>query len=513
MATTADLLNLCLDEIASGAATLDGCLASHPDQAADLRALLQVALSIPPPPPAQLDPAFRAHARVVLLETIRAERRNGASRFPVAVLRRITGFFAGVGRPSGARQLSRGFVLGVSLVILATIVAGSGAIYASQGAIPGDALYPIKTAVEQIELKLTTGDDAQAQAYVDLAGRRADEVQNAVRQGRSGSAGTAAAAYVHDVEDAGQHLSRAAAAGNDVSALTTRLTGQLERQRAGLSGAGRNAPIGAREAVDRAVGAANGGLDTGGNGEQHAATPPPVPAQTATDTATTAASPAPIATIPLSRPPTTPPRAAAAPLSNLGQALLEAEAEIRHADPGGTSRRGATAATPTSEPAGAAAAATAERGGAPADPAQRPAATRPADPQRDGGAGGQGRGDARPPGVATAEAETAGGGNGDRGSGNRADPSGQRGRAGNDPSTAAPVAATATPTPAPARQSNGGSGNAGGSAGGQQNHGPSDSNAPVTNPGQTSPGAAPVVASTTGTGSGRVDGAAAGPGR
>ncbi len=497
MATTADLLNLCLDEIASGAATLDGCLVSHPNEAVELSALLQVALSIPPPPSVQPDPAFRAHARVVLLETIRAERRTGASRFPVAALRRITGFFSGVGHPIGGRQLSRGFVLGVSLVILATIAAGSGAIYASQGSIPGDTLYPVKTAIEQIELKLTAGDSAQVQAYIDLAGRRADEVQNAVRRGRAESVRTAAAAYVRDVEDAGQRLSKSAAAGNDVSSLTTKLTGQLERQRAVLSGAGRNAPTGAREAVDRAVGAANGGLDTGENGGQHAATPSPVPAQTATDTATTVASPA-----PLSPKSVTPPRAFGQ-LGNLRQALLEAEAAIRRTDLGGTSRPDASAATPASEPAGAAAAATAERGAAALDQAQRPAATRQSDPQRDAGSNGQGRGDARSTVVATAEAESAGGGNGDRGNGNGAESSGQHGRAGNDPSAAAPVAATATPTPAPARQSNGGSGNAGGSAGGQQNHGPPDSNAPVTNPGRGSLGAAPVVASTTGAGPGR----------
>lgn len=64
----------------------------------------------------------------------------------------------------------------VSLVIV-LLLSGSGIAYASQRSLPGDALYPIKTATEHIQVLLSTSAARKAELNVVFAQRRLDEIQ------------------------------------------------------------------------------------------------------------------------------------------------------------------------------------------------------------------------------------------------------------------------------------------------------------------------------------------------
>lgn len=68
---------------------------------------------------------------------------------------------------------------------LLLLVSGSVAVTAaSDSALPGDALYPVDRAVENVRLQLATSADAKAKLQVKFAGERFDEAQKAVIRAR-----------------------------------------------------------------------------------------------------------------------------------------------------------------------------------------------------------------------------------------------------------------------------------------------------------------------------------------
>ena len=74
----------------------------------------------------------------------------------------------------------------VALFMAATVIFGGGAVaHASQDALPGDALYPLKTAIEQAELALATTPEEQFERHLALAQKRADEIRALALDDRS----------------------------------------------------------------------------------------------------------------------------------------------------------------------------------------------------------------------------------------------------------------------------------------------------------------------------------------
>jgi hypothetical protein len=76
-------------------------------------------------------------------------------------------------RPVRSRRERR---IGVALATVAVIGATTSMAVASQSAIPGDALYPLKRAIENTEAGFSRGDDAKGEAILGNASERLDEV-------------------------------------------------------------------------------------------------------------------------------------------------------------------------------------------------------------------------------------------------------------------------------------------------------------------------------------------------
>jgi len=72
----------------------------------------------------------------------------------------------------------------VLAVVLALCAAGGGTVYAAQGSLPADALYPVKLGTEQV--MMWTGDDvAKAERALSFAERRVEEVVDLAEMGRA----------------------------------------------------------------------------------------------------------------------------------------------------------------------------------------------------------------------------------------------------------------------------------------------------------------------------------------
>ena len=77
-------------------------------------------------------------------------------------------------------------------VVVALMLGGSGTVLAAGYSIPGDALYPVKQAREEVRLWLTWSPEAKVDMYTRLVNKRADEIRALAAAGRAGSSGIAA---------------------------------------------------------------------------------------------------------------------------------------------------------------------------------------------------------------------------------------------------------------------------------------------------------------------------------
>ena len=68
-------------------------------------------------------------------------------------------------------------------MVLVMMLASGGMVAASSGSMPDNPLYPVKLAVEQLRLNLTTSALEKAELYAELSDRRVTEIVNMARKG------------------------------------------------------------------------------------------------------------------------------------------------------------------------------------------------------------------------------------------------------------------------------------------------------------------------------------------
>jgi hypothetical protein len=69
--------------------------------------------------------------------------------------------------------------------VLALVAAGGGTVAAASGSLPGDVLYPVKTATEKVERFLSFGDEAKASFHIKMAERRLEEIESLIEKSRT----------------------------------------------------------------------------------------------------------------------------------------------------------------------------------------------------------------------------------------------------------------------------------------------------------------------------------------
>jgi len=151
------MLDYFMTEIQAGRLTADGCLATVPQLAGELRLSLALAGSLA----AARQAAMRPAARDALEERLRARMAERPAR------RRIR-------RPARA-ALTRWLQISAA-TLLAIVVLGVGVATASASSLPGDLLYPVKRWGESVLLQLATGP-GRVGALLDSAQRRLEEFE------------------------------------------------------------------------------------------------------------------------------------------------------------------------------------------------------------------------------------------------------------------------------------------------------------------------------------------------
>jgi Domain of unknown function (DUF5667) len=172
------------------------------------------------------DPMFRRRLRGTVVNRFVAEREGTA----------VPAF-----RPSRMGRLGRACLY----ASLATALSVGGVMAASETAVPGDFLYPLKRSIEEMRMEV-----APAQLRDDLAvyalAERIDELDQLVERG----AWTLAADLAGDIRATSAELT----AGTGVEVIDEQVAAQLARLDETLD----RAPVGARDAIERAMGGAPG---------------------------------------------------------------------------------------------------------------------------------------------------------------------------------------------------------------------------------------------------------------
>jgi hypothetical protein len=154
-----NILNECLERLFKGEA-VDQCLALYPEQAMELKPLLETALVAKKASVIQPRPEFRERAR----NQFRAALQAAPAR---------KGFFA-LAWPRWATAVA---------VVLVLLLAGGGTVAVANNSLPGNLLYGVKLATEQVWLAFTPSSVGKAELYAKLADRRVAEIVSIADKG------------------------------------------------------------------------------------------------------------------------------------------------------------------------------------------------------------------------------------------------------------------------------------------------------------------------------------------
>ncbi len=166
----ADILNECLDRLAGGE-SLQGCLASYPQIAEELRPLLETALAAKKAIDIEPDPQFKARARYEIGAAVRE-----------AATRRRRSFFSWHGR----------WAVAVASLLLVLLMSGGGVAVVASKSMPDSSLYPVKLAIEQVLLRLSPSAETQAELLARMADSRVTEIVYLAQSGNAAQIETAA---------------------------------------------------------------------------------------------------------------------------------------------------------------------------------------------------------------------------------------------------------------------------------------------------------------------------------
>jgi len=149
-----DVLNECLERVLHGE-TIDQCLSRFPQYADKLKPLLDTWLQVKKAVTVDPRPEFRANARLQFQAALNASESKPK-----------VGFLDWLKQPQWAAVTA--FAL---LIVLGTTTAAL-----ANGSMPDQALYPVKLAVETIQISLTPSAESRGELYARFLERRIEEI-------------------------------------------------------------------------------------------------------------------------------------------------------------------------------------------------------------------------------------------------------------------------------------------------------------------------------------------------
>lgn len=178
----------CLEALEESRLSIEQCRERYPEHWGQLRRLLPLTFTLRKAPHVAPSFTFRRDARRRLMAQLHARLSSpkGVWKFPY--LSDLLNMLSQQGLKPTLQMLA-------ILLVVIFLGAGIGTAYASSNTLPGDALYPIKTTVENLQLLLTFDDAHEARLQIEFAQRRIGEMKTLAEMGRSEDIQDAAEGY------------------------------------------------------------------------------------------------------------------------------------------------------------------------------------------------------------------------------------------------------------------------------------------------------------------------------
>ncbi len=303
-----DILDDCILAIQVQGKSVADCLARYPTQHEELEPLLYLSLRLQAARTLKAPPEFRRVAAVRMRNLIAARpRRAGqtiASPSPLPNIRR---------RLSAWRRLPTS--VAISVVLAVWLLIGGGTVYASGNALPGDGLYPVKRAIEAVQLVVSLDDTGDARLHLAFAARRLDEATALLKKNRLQNVEQALTDYEAQIESTLALFGESSDLSPDQQAdVAQLLIAETNRHQAQLTALFGQAPQAARPAIEMALTVSQTGRNRaleaiGGKPDKGMSKPTATPTQTPTATPspeppTPTPSPEPLTATPSPKPPT-----------------------------------------------------------------------------------------------------------------------------------------------------------------------------------------------------------------
>jgi hypothetical protein len=230
-----DILNECVEQVLRGEA-LEHCLQRYPEQAAELESLLRVAVAARRTSSAvEPRPEFKARTRYEIQSRRHSKDREAEAK-----------------KASMVSWMPRWAVVTACLALV-LVFAGTGTVAASSDSVPGERLYAVKTAAEQVQWKLTFSQKAKARLQAGFAERRAWEMAQLAKKGRTGQLESLATKFTAHLAKMEQLAAQIRASdpedGERISELREILYTNMARDLVMLDAAEAKAPWRARTAI------------------------------------------------------------------------------------------------------------------------------------------------------------------------------------------------------------------------------------------------------------------------
>ena len=168
-----DILAECIEAVEDGRLTIAQCLTQYPQYGESLEALLPLAMTLRQAPEVAPSATFQQDARQRLLKKLPPQTHS----LP---------FWARLGQAVSSLYLvKKGSRLSWLIVIVLVVIffAGSGLAYAADGAVPGDTLYGMDRALEDLRLSWTLSPQTAVRLRLNYAQERLAEAEKLLARG------------------------------------------------------------------------------------------------------------------------------------------------------------------------------------------------------------------------------------------------------------------------------------------------------------------------------------------
>jgi hypothetical protein len=170
-----NILTECLDAIEKKGASIEECLTRHPEHREALRDLLSVAQLMRDTPEVAPRKTFKQVARVRLINRLPHHPKPVTFLKPIRHNKRIF-------NQSYQRRFSMNWLLLIAMVA-SLLAGGTGVAYASDQALPGDALYGVKNAVQNVQLAMS-GDEGDVDLLLGFMGEHLEDIEDLTEMGQ-----------------------------------------------------------------------------------------------------------------------------------------------------------------------------------------------------------------------------------------------------------------------------------------------------------------------------------------